>query len=59
MQHVGETQSPPLGASARDISKTAVTGNRNRDVQGGLGAVIVLVGAGQIRGSLPHTFSLC
>lgn len=48
MQHAGGTQSPPLGAPAKDISKTSVTGSRNRDVQGGLGAAIVVGGAGQI-----------
>lgn len=52
-------QSLPLGVPARDISKTAVTGSRSRGVQEGLGAVIVVVGAGQIQGSLPHIYSLC
>lgn len=53
------TQSPPLAVHARDISKTVVTGNRDKDVQGGLGAVIAVVSAGQIQGSLPDIFFLC
>lgn len=58
MQHSGP-QSLPLAVHARDESRTVVTGNRDKDVQGGLGAVIAVVSAGQIQGSLPDNFFLC